>query len=112
MKLPIEQKGSESSKMPIMEIEHLLPYFTFSLFDDQTDLFVGPETEKDFLKKLDSFLEYNDDFIKYVHRNLPGINGIYYTYNDSNTNTFKKSYPDFIIKTIKGTTIICEVKSD
>jgi hypothetical protein len=82
--------------------------FTTTLFDD--DIMYGTTAELDFLKKLDVIIEQRPGLVAYIHRNLPCTGGICYAYENSETNEYKHSYPDYIIKTKKGLTIICELK--
>jgi hypothetical protein len=90
------------------DIRHIKDLFTTTLFDDEK--IYGTESELDFLKKLDIVVEKNPQLIAYIHRNLPCTGGINYAYMHSELNEYKSSYPDYIIKTKKGLTIICELK--
>jgi hypothetical protein len=114
MELPKEQKGNNSSENSVIvdndQIRHLIEYFTFSFFDGD-EMILDSNAENDFLVKLDKYVEKNPKSIKYIHRNLPNV-GVYYTYLHSEEGVYKKSYPDFILKTTKGTPIICEIKSE
>jgi len=109
-------RGSEilnnSEEFTCDDIRHIVNIFTNFDIDNDSDLskiFTGPE--KHFLKKLDKFVENKPNFIGYVHRNLPSIAGISYTYFDADKG-YRKSYPDFILKTLNGTIIICEIKAE
>jgi hypothetical protein len=90
------------------DIRHIKDLFTTTFSDE--DKMYGTTSELDFLKKLDVIVEKKPNLIEYIHRNLPGPGGINYAYMHSELNEYKSSYPDYIIKTKKGSIIICELK--
>jgi hypothetical protein len=106
------QNGSSNSKEKLNDlssIRHIKDLFTTKLSDDEK--FYGTKPEIDFLERLDIFVENHPNMFEYIHRNLPCNGAVCYSYIDSEQNQYRSSYPDYIIKTKTGLTVVCELKS-
>lgn len=116
--LPITQL-SNNPRDNVLEIQirHLSNILTTTI-DGKNKLFYNsdPNTisnnspERKFLEDLDLFVEKNPKFLHFIHRNEKTKDSISYVYYDENEQKHEQ-YPDYILRTTKGTTMICEIKT-
>lgn len=116
--LPIVQLSNNPRENVLdIGIRHLSNILTTTI-DGENKLFFNsdPNTasnnspERKFLEDLDLFVEKSPDFLKFIHRNERNKECISYLYYDENEKKHVQ-YPDYILRTEKGTTIICEIKT-
>lgn len=116
--LPIVQiSNNPKENMLNREIRHLSKILTTTI-NGENKLFYNSDhnsstnnsPEKNFLQDLDRFVEENPGFLRFVHRNERSKESVSYVYYDENEQKHEQ-HPDYILRTVKNTTIICEIKT-
>lgn len=113
----IQFSNNPKENMLNAEIRHLSQILTTTI-NGENKLFYNSDPnssnnnspERHFLQDLDSFVKYNKDFLYFIHRNERSKESVSYIYRDENGNKHEQ-YPDYILRTKNGTTIICEIKT-